>query len=169
MPPQPPSVFLSRALADADLTRRLASELRRSGIDVQTIDDVPPGAQLSAAVQAALDAADIYVVVVSQDSGHSPQAHFELSEALKRCWDDPGKRVIPVVVGDAELPGALRDRQALFIDPDESANLRRLLEARDPLSAADSLSAFASGQRVLDRLDEIYTVASRHAAQEGGE
>ena len=166
--PSQPRVFLSHALADAELTRRLASEMRRSGIDVQTIDDIPAGAKVSA-VQAALDAADIYVVVVSKDSGHSPQARFELSEALKRCWDDPGKRVVPVVVGEAELPGALRDRQALHIDPEESANLRRLLEARDPPSASDSLSAAASGQRVLDRLDEIYTAASRHAAQEGDE
>lgn len=128
-----------------------------------------PGRKVSAAVQAALDAADLYIVVVSKDSGHSPRARFELSEALKRCWDDPGKRVIPVVIDHAELPGALRDRRALYIDPDESANLRRLLEARDPPSLSDSLSAFASGQRVLDRLDEIYTVASRHASQEGGE
>lgn len=168
MPPQP-HVFLSHSLADAELTRRLASELRRSGIDVRIVDDAPAGAQISAAVQAALDAADIYIVVVSKDSEHSPRARFELSEILKRCWADPGKRVVPVVVGDAEVPGALRDRHALHIDPDESANLRRLLEARDPPSASDSLSAAASGQRVLDRLDEIYTAASRHAAQEGDE
>lgn len=167
--PSQPRVFLSHALADAELTRRIASEMRHSGFDVQTIDDAPPGAQLSEAVQAALDAADVYVVVVSMDSAHSPRARFELSEVLKRCWEDSGKRVIPVVVGEAELPGALRDRQALFINPDESANLRRLLAVDDPLSAADSLTAFASGQRVLDRLDEIYAVASRHAAREGGE
>lgn len=38
-----------------------------------------------------------------------------------------------------------------------------------PLRRAPLHSAVASGQRVLDRLDEIYTVASRHAAQEGDE
>lgn len=167
--PAQPSVFLSHSLADAEFARRLASDLQRSGIDARTIGDIPPGAQVSVAVQAALDAADVYVVVVSKDSEHSPRARFELSEVLKRCWDDPGKRVVPLVVGGAHLPGALRDRQALHIDPDESASLRRLLEAGDPPSASDSLRAFASGQRVLDRLDEIYTAASRHAAQGGDE
>lgn len=165
--PDLPSVFLSHGLADAELARSLASELERSGIEARTLGDVAPGVEVSAAVHKALDAASVYIVIVSKDSEHSPYARFELSEILKHCWKDASKRIIPVVVGQAEVPGALRDRQALHIDPEGSASLRRLLEAADPWPAADSLTAVASGQRMRDRLDEIYAAAARDAAGEG--
>jgi hypothetical protein len=165
--PDLPSVFLSHGLADAELARSLASELQQSGIDARTLGDIPPGVEVAAAVHKALASASVYIVIVSKDSEHSPYARFELSEILTLCWEDASKRIIPVVVGEAEVPGALRDRHALHIDPEGSARLRRLLEATEPGPAADSLMAVAGSQRMRDRLDEIYAAASRDAAGEG--
>jgi hypothetical protein len=35
--------------------------------------------------------------------------------AIQQSWSGPAKPMIPVLVGDAQLPGFLRDRQAIKV------------------------------------------------------
>ena len=86
-------VFISYSRADEDFARRLATDLDRLGAEVWIdVDDIPPGANWSTAVQQGLDACEALVLVISPDSMTSKNVEDEWQYVR-----DEGKAILPVL------------------------------------------------------------------------
>ena len=148
------TVFISHSSTDRETALRVAAALRESGVDaVIDVSDVPIGADFVRSMQETLDRADAVVVVVGKD--RSPATRREWGEVLRRTWEDDHTPVVPVVLGDAEAPGWMRDRKHITLDIPSDAGIRKIVDLLgDPATAGFRRSA--EGERRLEeRLVEI--------------
>ena len=86
-------VFISYSRVDEDFARRLATDLDRLGAEVWIdVDDIPPGANWSTAIQQGLDTCDALVLVISPDSMTSKNVEDEWQYVR-----DESKAILPVL------------------------------------------------------------------------
>jgi hypothetical protein len=124
----PRRIFISYSMADRVAAREVAESLRAHGLCVwmdEFADHV--GDRVQDIVREQLDQSDAFVLLISPDTQHSPWARYEMSEVLKRTWSDPTKIVVPVLIGDAEPPGYLRDHHLVRLEPAGSQKFSRAL------------------------------------------
>jgi WD40 repeat protein len=86
------SLFISYAREDRAFVEELASTLSSDGREVRTDRDIPAGAQWEAEVDAAIEAADVFVFVLTAESVTSEQCARELEQARVS-----GKRCLPIL------------------------------------------------------------------------
>jgi hypothetical protein len=102
-------IFLSHAHADRAFAMRLAEGLRARGLEVWSDRQLAPGQPWREAVEAALSEADSCVVVVSKSTvGSGGGTSAEWSGIQDAVWRRPELKVVPVLLGSAELPPFLR-------------------------------------------------------------
>ncbi len=153
--------FISNSGADADFAAELFDRLQGEGLEVWSATSLVPGDRWQQRIEDALKEAGVIFVVLS---GTSAQSEWVLSEvATARVL---GKRIIPLLIEDANVPSSLADIQ--WVDfrtsrADGWAQLDRALETlrRDPTSAseehadraaaweADLSTAFGDGELTL--------------------
>lgn len=97
-------VFLSFASGDRLPARWIADELRSRNIRTHSMDEVPVGQSISGAVLRQLDLVDYVVILLSKSSAKSPWIAREIELARAK-----GKRVLPVLLEETELPPELED------------------------------------------------------------
>jgi hypothetical protein len=155
-------IFISHASDQSELARRLVDELRNTGwepwLDEQ---ELRVGESWQEATRKGIDESDAFLLLIS--GNQSASMRFELSEVLKRIWRDPEAVVVPVLVGDAEPPGYLRDHVAVRVD----AEGRGLEAVIDTLASPDAvgIERTAEGDRRLhERMAQIKRAADEEAA-----
>jgi len=102
------SVFISYSGSDgAELAERLNRTLVQQGIftwfDKQNIT---PGSPFRATLEQAIRDADDIILLITPGSGASEWQRAEWQVAIEAVWK--GKRLIPVLVGQAEIPSFVR-------------------------------------------------------------
>lgn len=110
-------VFLSYSDQDHRFAEKLGEELRAHGISTSSmLESHGVGEDWQQQVKRAVTSADAVVVLV--DSKHTPDPHqqFEWSAALEATWADPSKRLIPLLLRNAEPPSFLADKQACRVE-----------------------------------------------------
>lgn len=136
------SVFLSYSWADKPLARRLAEGLNASGCRVWIDEgELRIGDSLVESISEALDQVDFVVALVSAASVGSDWCRKEISLAMTGELKRQGVTVMPLRVGDAEMPPTLKDKLHLAVDPEDVPgalehllrDIRRHLEPPAPL------------------------------------
>jgi WD40 repeat protein len=133
-------VFISYARAHQAFVKRLhdalALRLKAGWVDWEGI---PAGADWMAEIEEAIDAADVFVFVITTDALRSEVCARELARAVER-----NKRLVPLLCEDLpvrDIPAPLRARQLLMFRPDDEfeSSLGRLVAAidRDLVHAKD--------------------------------
>jgi hypothetical protein len=141
-------VFISYRQGDDDIAHAIAQRLAGAGSKVW-LDKLEVG-EGAHAIHEALDSARAFVLVIG--SAPSTSLLWEWSGIAQRLWADPQTPVVPVLIGDAQPPGFLRDRAAIHLRPGELSgldDLMRVLEEPTTTNADD-----AAGRRAV-RLEEI--------------
>lgn len=106
------TIFLSHTAADAAVATRIAADLRGRGIRViLPEEEIAPGDRIASKVAAAIGRSDSVVVLMSRDAAASQWVQRELQVAR-----DQSRRIIPVIVGDVEVPESLKDIRYLRLD-----------------------------------------------------
>jgi hypothetical protein len=107
------NVFISYARADQDFARKLSAELSRKNFSAWLDRNaIEPGENWENALQQALDDSEWFVFLLSATSLSSPNVALELGYALSRAKESNAK-LVPVLLDDARLPGALQRFQVL--------------------------------------------------------
>ncbi len=175
------SVFISHARQDRRLIRKLIEELHGHRISTfpstEALEAGPDWRRQE--IEEAIKSAGAVIVVV--DPKHQPddRQRFEWSAALGEAWKDPRKRLIPLLLGNAELPSFLSHRQGLRVrDPKKEwgravAELIRVLEnnltepgefvsveQEDPSKWSDRLREIEEAAQSLKTLEEERIAAS---------
>lgn len=102
-------VFLSHNSKDKPRVRKLAEDLRAAGLRVW-FDEwvIKPGDDIYLAIERGLEAARAQVLCLSSTALESDWVALERSTVIFRNPTNAGRRFIPLLLADCELPDALR-------------------------------------------------------------
>ncbi|MFC1573246.1 toll/interleukin-1 receptor domain-containing protein [Candidatus Eisenbacteria bacterium] len=109
-----PSAFVCHSSNDKEDARRLAVNLATRGIR-PWIDEaeIKIGDSLIEKLQEGIDASTCLLPLLSESSVNSRWCREELRMALAQQITGAGKRVLPIKLGDCDIPGFLRDKAYL--------------------------------------------------------
>jgi formylglycine-generating enzyme len=104
------STFISYSRVNSAFVVRLARDLKSAGFDVWLDQlDIPKGARWDDEIEAAVERASTFMIVLAPESMESQNVKDELSYAL-----DSGKFILPVVIRPCKIP--LRLRRFQYVD-----------------------------------------------------
>jgi TIR domain-containing protein/uncharacterized protein DUF1566 len=134
-----PALFFSYSRDDAEFVLRLADDLRAAGVDLWLDQqDIAPGERWDRAVEEALKSSGCLLVVLSPVSAASQNVLDEISYAL-----DHGKRIVPVLYKDCDVPFRLRRLQYIDFRSSYDKSLAQLVKTIDRGPAAPTTSRAA--------------------------
>jgi len=136
-----PSVFISYSHVDKEVARAIADGLANAGVRVWIDEgELRAGDSIIERVATAIADVNFVVAIVSVNSVGSGWCQKELSLAITGALNREGVRVLPLRLGDVDMPDSLADTYYLAVDPDDPAAVvdRLLADARDHLPSTDA-------------------------------
>jgi hypothetical protein len=129
-------VFLSYPTANQKLADRLRAELSRDGLSISAFDARErAGVEWRKQVEPMIRAADDILILVGPRRRSPDEAQqLEWQVALQAVWQDPKKRLIPVLVRDAAPPPFVFGDYA-----GDETKVIRLLDPKDVRGAAEAI------------------------------
>jgi TIR domain len=126
--PPPASVFLSHSHLDKAIARQIYLELTRHSF-VCWFDEAElrPGDSLIQRIEAAIDSVDYLIVLLSRASVTSAWVQKELRSVLVEEIALGRIRVIPVQIGDCDVPRFLKDKLCVDLRNDFSNKISELI------------------------------------------
>jgi hypothetical protein len=116
-------VFVSHSRENSSAAFRLCEELRT--YDIQTwidLRDLKPGAEWGKSVADAIREAAGIIFIIGATTAADRYQSFEWQQVIEdELYLDPSKPLIPVLIGNPELPGFLRTRQTLSLDDTQAS------------------------------------------------
>lgn len=113
-----PTVFISYSHADKETARAFAEGLEANGLTVWIDDnELLAGDSLIEQIAEAVAGVDFFCALVSPASRESNWCRKELSLAVSGMLGREGTTVMPLRVGDVEMPDSLHDVLYVDIDP----------------------------------------------------
>lgn len=105
------SVFLSHSSKDAEFVGRLAAELKTHGIEFWLDDhELDIGDPLYHTIGEAIEKADYFAVVLSQNSIDSNWVQNELNLALNREFSEGRTVILPIMIEDVTKPHFIKHK-----------------------------------------------------------
>ena len=120
-----PRVFVSYSFRDFELAGHIAANLKQAGMQVRMEDETSLlGSQLSGTLQSRIGSAEAFLQVLTKTSVRSAWVAQEFGWAATAQSRGAGPRVVlPIVVGDTEVPEPIADWAYLAVPtgPDEQS------------------------------------------------
>ena len=123
-------IFLSHNVNDKQRVRNLAERLRAVGLRVW-FDEwvIKPGDDIYLAVESGLEAARVLVLCLSEHALGSDWVRMERSTVLFRDPSNKGRRFIPLLLDDCQLPDSLRRFKYVDFRQEDEEAFEQLLAA----------------------------------------
>jgi len=106
-------VFVSHSHADRAIAEKLIQELLKRGVDATSYDSIPAGESWQATIDGFLKSADGVILLIGDKNDPSARQRQEWSAALEAKWEDPNKRLVAIILDDAQIPTFLSEYEAL--------------------------------------------------------
>jgi tetratricopeptide (TPR) repeat protein len=114
------SIFISFSHRDSTLVERLAAALRSAGAEVWYDEpSLMAGDAWVSVLQQAIERASIFVVVLTPSSVVSPWVQREIGLALTLQRREPDRIIVPIEVGEVEIPLLLESYLRIRYDPNK--------------------------------------------------
>ena len=140
-------VFVSYGHGDAEWVRVLAGNLHRAGFEVFLDEwELVGGDRVTGRLEEGIRGSASGVLVVSPHALSRPWVREEYEALLRQAVEQPGRRLIPVLYADAELPVFLANR--LWVDFRGAAGTGPVYQAR-----LEELVRYLQGRPAADRPD----------------
>jgi hypothetical protein len=113
------NVFISHSRQNGGAALKLHEQLSARGVAawLDTLE-LDAGEDWSQRVASAIETADAFIVLVGPGAEPDHSQRFEWQQITEHeFFLDASKPMVPVVIGSPEVPGFLRTRQALAVDP----------------------------------------------------
>ena len=105
------NVFFSYSHKDKAFVKRLVSDLKEVGVRVWIDEaEIKLGESLIDKIRAAIDRMEFVVAILSESSVNSPWVRKELDIAMNQEIEGRRIKVLPLMIGDVELPGFLKGK-----------------------------------------------------------
>lgn len=116
--------FFSYSRVDSGFVLKLATDLKNEGLNAWLDQlDIQPGSRWDASIEHALNEAEVMLVVLSNSSVKSENVLDEVSYAINK-----GKRVIPLLIDNCEVPFRIARFQRIDFASDYNTGLRNLVK-----------------------------------------
>lgn len=116
--------FLSYPPSEQEFGRSLRAALGKRGISVRSSNELTPGSSWWDWIEEAVQGSEALVLLVFDRQLASQWQDLEWRAVLRAAWADPThKRLVPVLMGETQLPGALTRWQALRFPRDVAPDL----------------------------------------------
>ncbi len=123
-------VFLRHNAQDKPRVRRLAQRLKRAGVRVWFDEwNVGPGDIIALKVDEGLEQSRVLLLCISPNALTSGWVALERSTAIHRDPANTGRRFIPLLLADCELPDTLRRYKYVDFREEADAAFAELLAA----------------------------------------
>ena len=120
---------MSYAHPDREIARRIASELRKSGLTVWFDEwEMMHGDSIIERIDRAVSTSDFLIVLLSRSSVDSRWVQSELNAALARELQSRAITVLPVLIEDCIIPARLADKSYLDLRKDFERGLEHLVQ-----------------------------------------
>jgi len=126
-------IFISYSRSDKEFAEKLASALKRHGITpwVDT-SSIKVGENILQKTRSSFQSSDGAIIILSAASVRSQWVNYEMSSFLAREARQQKTLIYPVLIEDAEIPVALRDRLYADFRGAFDVGLEQLLQAIKP-------------------------------------
>jgi len=125
-------VFISHSRANSREALQLCEELRQRHVNTWLdVCHLEQGADWDQSVTSAIENADGFVFLIGPQGPTDRGQFFEWQQVVNREYHvDPTKPLIPVLIGQPEMPGFLKTRRWLFLSdtPDSYNEVARNIE-----------------------------------------
>jgi hypothetical protein len=110
-------VFISHSRANGSAAFRLCEELRKRKVETWLdARDLAPGVEWDQGVISAIQSADGFVFLIGPQGPGDRWQTFEWQQIVNHeYYLDPAKPLIPVLIGNPDVPGFLKTRQSLVL------------------------------------------------------
>lgn len=126
-------VFLSHKSSDKPLVLRLAERLQDSGVRVWFDDWIlKPGDDIYLTIEKGLEVSRALVLCISEAALQSDWVGLERSTVLFRDPSNTGRRFIPLLLSDCQLPDTLKRFKYLDFTRESDTEFKKLLAACRP-------------------------------------
>jgi TIR domain len=155
-------VFISHSRAEQDVARQLSDVLRSHDFQPWSTADLRLGADAMPEITQCLRSADAIVVLIGESSPDSDSVRREWAEALEHAWAHEGETaLVPVVIGDADVPAFVRRRQPIRLDRPDAASLELVARhVEDPSAHAPRAHSEEEQRMMRERYAEIRRLAA---------
>jgi hypothetical protein len=111
-------VFISHSRVNSSAALRLSDELRKRGVNTWLdARDLGPGVEWEQGVISAIKGADGFVFLIGPQGPADRWQTFEWQQVVDReYYLDAAKPLIPVLIGNPDLPGFLKTRPSLVLE-----------------------------------------------------
>jgi WD40 repeat protein len=156
----PYDVFLSHNARDKPVVRSLAERLREAGLQVW-FDEwaIKPGDDIYLAIERGLQESRAQVLCLSAEALRSNWVDLERSTVLFRDPANIGRRFIPLLLTDCDLPDTLRRYKYVDYRTQSDSAFDELLAVCRPVAQPEE----ASGERILRKRPRRRPTAARRA------
>ena len=111
----PPNIFMSHSSKDRQVAARLATDLNFAGVDVWLDQwELHIGQSLTDGIAKAMDDARYIAILITANYNKSAWTKTEYKKALSREQKEGHTVMLPLVLGETELPDFLEDK--MYVD-----------------------------------------------------
>jgi TIR domain len=170
-------VFISHSRTNSSAAFQLSNELRKRGVETWLdLRDLAPGKDWEPEVSSAIQSAAGFVFIIGPPGPSDRWQTFEWQQIVENeYYLDPSKPLIPVLIGEPEIPGFLKTRHSLFLDdtPGSLENAGSLIVGalQDPATSVDEGKlelGREARKRALDSFREYTQVLSEEDIKRAG-
>jgi hypothetical protein len=165
------NVFISHSRVNSSAAFKLCDELRKRNVDTWLdVRDLEPGAEWDGAVVSAIQAAAGFVFVIGPPGLGDRWQTFEWQQVVNNeYYLDPSKPLVPVLIGNPDLPGFLKTRQTLTLE-DTKTSFDAVVDAivnalRNPSTSIDE-AKLALGQEARKQALQDFREYSQTLAED---
>jgi TIR domain len=117
------SVFISHSRVNSSMALRLSDELHKRNVETWLdLRDLTTGKDWESEVSSAIRSAAGFVFVIGPAGPSDRWQTFEWQQIVENeYYLDPSKPLIPVLIGEPEMPGFLKTRHRLVLDETPSS------------------------------------------------
>lgn len=110
-------VFISHSRINSSAAFRLCDELRKRNVETWLdVRDLKPGAEWDQAVISAIQSAAAFVFIIGPPGPGDRWQAFEWQQVVDHeIYLDRSKPLIPVLIGEPEIPGFLKTRHSVVL------------------------------------------------------
>lgn len=125
----PPRLFISHASEDKDFVKKMANDLRASGINAW-IDswEIKAGDSLIEKIQKGIQESDHMAIVLSPDSVKSEWVKRELNASIIKELEEKTNFIIPIYLKTCEIPLLIKDKKRSDFRLNYDTGFRELVE-----------------------------------------
>lgn len=116
-------IYISHSRVNSSAAFRLCDELRSRGVDTWLdVRNIEPGASWNQSVASAIEKAAGFVFLIGPQGPDDRGQSFEWQQVVNHeYYLDSSKPLIPVTIGDVDLPGFLKTRQCFALGDTKQA------------------------------------------------